>query len=94
MGATSQFITLTSKGQVTIPSEIRSDLGLETGRKMLASRDEEGRIILSPLKYDLEDLFGLIPDIPGREDVDFDTLIYDAQIDGIDRMMGLVGDEE
>jgi len=94
MSTTTQIITMSSKGQVTIPSEIRNELGLSTGAKMLASRDETGRIILRPMKYDLEDLFGIIPDLKGREDVDFDTLIYEAQLAGIDRMMGLEDDEE
>jgi len=94
MSTTTQIITMSSKGQVTIPSGIRSELGLSTGAKMLARRDESGRIILRPMKYDLEDLFGIIPDLKGREGVDFDTLIYEAQLAGIDRIMGLEDDEE
>ena len=43
-------ITLSSKGQVTLPSEIRNHLGLHTGDRMIAV-ELDGAIILRPMPY-------------------------------------------
>ncbi len=40
--------TLTSKGQVTVPKEIRERLGLEKGDQLEFRIDEAGRIIIEP----------------------------------------------
>ncbi len=37
--------TLTSKGQITIPSEVRRDLGLTTGSRVSFERSDEGYVI-------------------------------------------------
>lgn len=41
-------ITLSTKGQIVIPSEIRSKLGLVPGCSLSCEIDESGRIILAP----------------------------------------------
>jgi antitoxin PrlF len=43
--------TLTSKGQVTIPVEIRKHLGLDTGTKIAFVIDDDGNVSLRPPKY-------------------------------------------
>ncbi len=40
--------TLTSKGQATIPEEIRTYLGLHAGDKIEFIIDEHGRVVLVP----------------------------------------------
>ncbi len=40
--------TLTSKGQVTIPKEIRSRMGLKTGDRLDFRIDDRGRITVQP----------------------------------------------
>ena len=50
-------ITLTSKGQLTIPRQLREALGLAPGARLQASIDRNGRLVLVPSKYELEDLF-------------------------------------
>lgn len=40
--------TLTSKGQITIPKEIRSRLGLKRGDRLEFRLDRQGRLTLSP----------------------------------------------
>jgi antitoxin PrlF len=40
--------TLTSKGQITIPKQIREHLHLETGRRVEFSVDSKGNVILTP----------------------------------------------
>jgi antitoxin PrlF len=46
--------TITSKGQVTIPREVRRMLGVETGDKLIFENDESGirvRAIRSPSNF-------------------------------------------
>lgn len=41
--------TLTSKGQITLPREIRKRLGLRTGDVLELRFDERGRVVLRPV---------------------------------------------
>ena len=50
-------VTLTSKGQLTLPRPIRDALGLAPGAKLQASIDRQGRLVLVPSKYEPEQLF-------------------------------------
>jgi antitoxin PrlF len=50
-------VTLTSKGQLTIPRQLRDALGLAPGARLQASIDRHGRLVLVPSKYEPEDLF-------------------------------------
>ncbi|MDA1190078.1 MAG: AbrB/MazE/SpoVT family DNA-binding domain-containing protein [Candidatus Poribacteria bacterium] len=50
---------LTTKGQVTIPKEIRSLLGLESGDRVLFVR-QGGEVLIRPLKVTLNDLRGSV----------------------------------
>jgi antitoxin PrlF len=50
-------VTLTSKGQLTIPRQLRDALGLAPRAKLQASIDRHGRLVLVPSKYEPEDLF-------------------------------------
>ena len=50
-------VTLTSKGQLTIPRQLRDALGLSPGARLQASIDRNGRLVLVPSKYEPEDLF-------------------------------------
>jgi antitoxin PrlF len=50
-------VTLTSKGQLTIPRHLRDALGLAAGARLQASIDRHGRLVLVPSKYEPEDLF-------------------------------------
>ena len=43
--------TLTSKGQVTIPAEVRKYLGIETNDKVAFVIDDEGTVRLHVLRY-------------------------------------------
>ncbi|MGB6976610.1 MAG: type II toxin-antitoxin system PrlF family antitoxin [Gammaproteobacteria bacterium] len=53
--------TLTSKGQTTIPQEIRVYLGLHTGDKVEFLIEDDGRVILAPLTTDIKELKGMLP---------------------------------
>jgi AbrB family looped-hinge helix DNA binding protein len=50
-------VTLTSKGQLTIPRPLRDALGLAPGARLQASIDSQGRLVLVPSKYEPEELF-------------------------------------
>jgi len=48
---TTKYITVSSKGQVVIPSKIREQLGISTGTRM-AVELEGGRVVLDPETLD------------------------------------------
>ena len=50
-------VTLTSKGQLTLPRQLRDALGLAPGARLQASIDRHGRLVLVPSRYEPEDLF-------------------------------------
>lgn len=50
--------TITSKGQVTIPKEIRDSLLLRNGDKIDFTITDQGEVLLRPLSKRVDDLFG------------------------------------
>lgn len=52
--------TLTSKGQTTIPKEIRDLLGLAPGDKLDFVVESDGRVVLRPATLDVRQLRGLL----------------------------------
>jgi AbrB family looped-hinge helix DNA binding protein len=52
--------TITSKGQVTIPREIREHLKLETGSKVDFVIGENGEVKVIPLNVPVEKLSGML----------------------------------
>ena len=55
--------TLTTKGQVTIPKEIRDALRLHTGDKIEIIVTEKREAILKPISKKVDDIFGKITQI-------------------------------
>jgi len=49
--------TVTSKGQVTLPKELRSRLGIQKGARIRFSIPAHGAVKMEPVRYDLEDLW-------------------------------------
>ena len=71
--------TLTSKGQLTVPKEVRELLKLKTGDKIQFMINKEGKIELSPIKVRLKDLKGILP--PPKKKVtlkDMENAIIDS----------------
>jgi len=58
--------TMTSKGQVTIPKEIRDRLKLKPGDKISMSLLPDGRVIMRAKKGSILDLYGSLHR-PGRK---------------------------
>ena len=52
---------LTSKGQITIPIEVRKKLGLRAGDRVDFVDGKKGEVILRPKKKSVMDLKGIIP---------------------------------
>ena len=50
--------TMTSKGQVTVPREIRDRLGLKPGDKMAFTMLSDGTVVMRPKTRRLADLAG------------------------------------
>jgi antitoxin PrlF len=57
--ATTVEATVTSKGQVTLPKELRSHLGIQTGSKIRFSISNRAPVTVEPVLYDLEDLWSM-----------------------------------
>ncbi len=53
--------TLTSKGQLTIPKSIRKKFKLHRGDKIEFFVDNEGAIVLVPVKSSVKELKGMVP---------------------------------
>lgn len=68
--------TITSKGQVTIPSSIRQKMGVRPGDKV-RFREEDGGIRLVPVKRSLEEVFRSVK--PLRPGADVEDLIRIAK---------------
>jgi AbrB family looped-hinge helix DNA binding protein len=65
--------TLTSKGQTTIPKEIRDLLGLAPGDKLDFVVESDGRVVLRPATLDVRALRGLLRK-KGRKAVSLDEM--------------------
>jgi AbrB family looped-hinge helix DNA binding protein len=52
---------MTSKGQITLPKEIRTKLGLRQGDRVRFVIEEDGRVRLMPAKRDISELVGIVP---------------------------------
>lgn len=55
------FSTLTSKGQTTIPSDIRAFLGLHAGDKMCFVPMSDGTVRIAPITHPISELKGMLP---------------------------------
>ena len=52
---------MTSKGQITLPKEIRLKLGLKQGDRVRFIVEDDGRVRLLPAKRDVSELMGILP---------------------------------
>lgn len=51
---------ITSKGQITIPQEIRDSLNLHTGDKIDIHVTENGEAIITPIVKRVDEIFGIL----------------------------------
>ena len=72
--------TISTKGQLTIPSHIRERLGLEPGTRVRFLVHDDGSLILFPIKGKVGDLYGMLKK-PGRKPLsieEMDSVIGEA----------------
>ena len=65
--------TLTTKGQITIPKEVRDHLGVETGDRLSFVVQEDGTVIVKPITRHVRELGGLLRR-PGQRIVSVDEM--------------------
>jgi len=58
--------TITSKGQTTIPGEIRKHLKLKPGDRVEFVVEADGKVVLVPATVDVRELYGLLAPAPRR----------------------------
>lgn len=63
--------TVTQRGQVTIPAEVRRKLGVKARDKVTFTM-EDGKILVSPARFTLETAFGSVK--PSRRPEDFEEM--------------------
>jgi antitoxin PrlF len=61
--------TITSKGQVTIPADIRKALGLSAGERVVFTRLDDGTTVMRAKTRSLNDLKGLLKPAVGKRKV-------------------------
>ena len=83
--------TITSKGQVTIPAEVRRHLGIGTRDRVAFVIGEAGEVGLRPVRYSLAAVRGVVPPLPGRETVDFEDQIEEAMEEEAARIVREMG---
>lgn len=83
---------ITKSGQLTMPAEVRRQLGVAPGDRVLWTTDAAGNAIVRPMRYTIEELDGIIPaiDHPSAE-TDFDDMIDEAQEELVDAHLREIG---
>lgn len=56
--------TVTSKGQITIPKELRDELGLKPSDKVVLTRSESGALTIRRKNLRVEDVAGMLANRP------------------------------
>jgi AbrB family looped-hinge helix DNA binding protein len=69
--------TITSKGQITLPSEVRRHLGVTTSDKIAFVIEDEG-VRIKPVTRTVASLYGSVSPLPGCESLDFEHQIEEA----------------
>lgn len=76
--------SVTERGQVTIPAEVRRVLGTKPRTKVVF-RIEGGRVELAPVEFTLETAMGSVKPVSRPED--FDAISRDAKAEHVDRFI-------
>lgn len=73
---------VTSKGQITLPADVRKDLGIKPGDRIDFRRGTDGGIALVARTHRLEDLKGMLPyDGPDLSNEDIVAIVRAARED-------------
>ncbi len=66
--------TITSKGQLTIPAEVRKAMGLETGHRVVFTRLADGTTVMRAKTRSILDARGLLAPLRGKRKVPIDRM--------------------
>ncbi len=77
--------TITSKGQITIPKEVRAHLGVAAGDRLDFAIGQDGSVRITLLARPVRELFGLLGN-PGREPASLEAIA--------DSIQGVVAEED
>ena len=80
-------VTVTSKGQLTLPAAIRRQMGIDPGDRVMIVADDENGARLRRVEHDVASVRGLIATPPGLEGQDIDDLIEEAMADHADAVV-------
>jgi AbrB family looped-hinge helix DNA binding protein len=69
--------TISSKGQVTIPVDVRRQLGVGPADKVAFVVTDEGKVELRPVRFTLESVIGSLPALP-NESIDLEQEVMEA----------------
>lgn len=85
--------TVTSKGQLTIPVEVRNDLNIRTGTRIEFHKRDDGSYEFIPITGSVMDLMGIIKwDGPALTLEEMDEAIADAVTERYLRLSGGASD--
>lgn len=68
---------ISSKGQITIPAEVREHLGVHVHESISIIVNDDGSVEMKAPAYTLDNIFGSVPDLP-HSTPDLDTEIEEA----------------
>ena len=66
--------TITSKGQITIPADIRKALGLEAGERVVFTHLDDGTTVMRPKTRSMSEIKGLLKPASGKRTVSLDDM--------------------
>lgn len=78
--------TISSKGQVTIPADIRRKLGVKATDQITFVLTDDERVEIRPVRYTLESVFGSVKALP-NESLDLEREIEEATDEAVARKM-------
>ncbi len=65
--------TITSKGQITIPIQVRTALGVDTGDRIEFVEIEKGQFVIVPINRSVRELKGMLR-VKGRKPVSIEEM--------------------
>jgi len=81
--------TVTSKGQVTLPKELRERLRVRSGDKVRFTPEGEGRIVMARASHSIRDMFGILGKPPRSLTLEeIDEVIRKAAVERFQRAVG------
>jgi antitoxin PrlF len=81
--------TVTSKGQMTIPKEVREHLRLRAGGKVRFELGSDASVVMKPVEHSIRDMFGMLGKPPRSLTLEeMDEVIRQAAVDRYLRAVG------